>query len=61
MRLVADFPPRQPGFEPGSGHVGFVVDKVELGQVFSAYFGFPLPIFIPPVAPKSPSSIIWGL
>jgi hypothetical protein len=27
--------------EPGSGHVGFVVDKVALGQVFSEYFGFP--------------------
>jgi hypothetical protein len=25
----------------GSGHVGFVVDKVALGQVFSEYFGFP--------------------
>jgi hypothetical protein len=24
-----------------SGHVGFVVDKVALGQVFSKYFGFP--------------------
>jgi hypothetical protein len=23
-----------------SGHVGFVVDKVALGQVFSEYFGF---------------------
>jgi hypothetical protein len=30
------------GFEPGSGHVGLVVDKVPLGQVFSAYFCFPL-------------------
>jgi hypothetical protein len=30
-----------PGFEPGSGHLGFVVDKVALGQVFSEYFGFP--------------------
>jgi hypothetical protein len=30
-----------PGFEPGSGLVGFVVDKVALGQVFSEYFGFP--------------------
>jgi hypothetical protein len=30
-----------PGFEPGSGHVGFVVDKVALEQVFSEYFGFP--------------------
>jgi hypothetical protein len=28
-------------FEPGSGQVGFVVDKVALGQVFSEYFGFP--------------------
>jgi hypothetical protein len=28
-------------FKPGSGHVGFVVDKVALGQVFSEYFGFP--------------------
>jgi hypothetical protein len=38
--------------------VGFVVDKVALGQVFSEYFGFPcLPIFIPP---QSPSPIIWG-
>jgi hypothetical protein len=27
-------------FEPGSGHVGFVVDKVAPGQVFSEYFGF---------------------
>jgi hypothetical protein len=24
-----------------SGHVGFVVDKVALGQVFSVYFDFP--------------------
>jgi hypothetical protein len=22
-RLVAGFPPRRPGFKPGSGHVGF--------------------------------------
>jgi hypothetical protein len=40
-RLVAGFPPRRPGFEPGSDHSGFVVDKVALGQVFSEYFGFP--------------------
>jgi hypothetical protein len=33
--LVAGFPPRRPEFKPGSGHVGFVVDKVALGQVFS--------------------------
>jgi hypothetical protein len=29
------------GFEPRSRHVGFVVDKVALGQVFLEYFGFP--------------------
>jgi hypothetical protein len=41
--------------------VGFVVDKVALGQVFSDYFGFPpLPIFIPPISPQSPSPIVWG-
>jgi hypothetical protein len=39
-RLVAGFPPRRPEFEPGSGHVGFVV-KMALGQVFSEYFSFP--------------------
>jgi hypothetical protein len=40
-RLVTGFPLRRPGFEPRSGHVGFVVDKVALVQVFSEYFGFP--------------------
>jgi hypothetical protein len=39
-RLVASFPQRRPGFEPRSGHVGFVVGKVTLGQAFSEYFGF---------------------
>jgi hypothetical protein len=34
-RLVAGFPPRWTGFNPGSGQVGFVVDKVASGQVFS--------------------------
>jgi hypothetical protein len=33
-RLVAGFPPRQPGFASGQ-HVEFVVDKAALGQVFS--------------------------
>jgi hypothetical protein len=28
-------------FEPRSSHVGFVVDKVALGQVFSEYFSSP--------------------
>jgi hypothetical protein len=39
-RLVAGFPPWRFGFEPESGHVGFVVDKVALRQVFSEHFGF---------------------
>jgi hypothetical protein len=40
QRLGAGFPPRRPGFAYGQ-HVGFVVDKTALGQVFSEYFGFP--------------------
>jgi hypothetical protein len=39
--LVAGFPPRRPGFEPWSGHVGFLVHKVALGQIFFDYIGFP--------------------
>jgi hypothetical protein len=36
--------------------VGFVVDKMASGQVFSEYFGFPChPHFIPPTYPSSPS------
>jgi hypothetical protein len=34
-RLAAGFAPRRPGLEPGSDHVGFVVDKVTLGGRFS--------------------------
>jgi hypothetical protein len=44
QRLDAGFPPRRPGFEYGQ-HVGFVVDKPALGQVFSEYFGFPCQSF----------------
>jgi hypothetical protein len=32
--LVAGLSPRRPGFASGSIHMGFVVDKVALGQVF---------------------------
>jgi hypothetical protein len=32
--------------------VGFVVDKVALGQVFSEYFGFPMPNFTPSNSPS---------
>jgi hypothetical protein len=31
--LAAGLPPQRPGFVPGSVHVGFVVDRVALGQV----------------------------
>jgi hypothetical protein len=41
LLALASIPPRRPGFEPRSGHVGFVVDKVALGHVFFEYFGFP--------------------
>jgi hypothetical protein len=40
-RLVAGFPPGQPGFDLWSDQVGFAVDKVALERVFSEYFGFP--------------------
>jgi hypothetical protein len=52
-RLVAGFPPRRPGFKHGSGQVGFVVDKVALGQIFVRVLRFPMPIFIPPNSPSS--------
>jgi hypothetical protein len=32
-----------------SGHVGFVVDKVALGQVLSEYFGFPCQASFPQI------------
>jgi hypothetical protein len=35
------FQPQRPGFKTGSSHVGFVVDKMALVQVFSEYFSFP--------------------
>jgi hypothetical protein len=39
-RLVAGFPPLRPAFDPRSGHVRLLVDKMTLGQVFSEYLGF---------------------
>jgi hypothetical protein len=47
--LVAGISPRR----PGSIHVGFVVDKVALGQVFSEFFGFPLSISFHRRSPNS--------
>ena len=48
-RLVAGISPRRPGFDPGSAHVGFRVDKVELGHVFPRVLQFPPVNFIPPM------------
>jgi hypothetical protein len=41
-RLVGGLSPRRPGFDLGSVHVGFVVDKVALGQVPPRVHWFPL-------------------
>jgi hypothetical protein len=43
-RLVAGLSPQKPGFAPVSNHVGFMVDKVALGQTFE-FFGFRLSIY----------------
>jgi hypothetical protein len=48
-RLVAGLSPRRPGFEPGSVHVGFVVEKVILIRVFPRVLRFSPVHFIPPV------------
>jgi hypothetical protein len=48
-RLVAGLSPRRPGFDPGPVHVGFVVDKVALVQVFTRVCRFSPVSFIPPV------------
>jgi hypothetical protein len=43
-RLFASLSPRRLRFDPGSMHVGFVVDKVALDRFFPEYFGFSLSI-----------------
>jgi hypothetical protein len=48
-RLVAGLSPRRHGFDPGSVHVGFVVDNVALGQVSPRVLRFSPVNFIPPV------------
>jgi hypothetical protein len=48
-RLVAGLSPRRPGFDPSSVHVGFVVGKVALEQVFPRVLRCSLVSFIPPV------------
>jgi hypothetical protein len=42
----------RPGFEPGG--------QIDARARFLRVLRFLLPIFIPPIAPQSPSSIIWG-
>jgi hypothetical protein len=50
LRLfVAGLSPWRPVFDPGSVHVGFVVDKVALRQVFPRVLRFTPVSFIPPV------------
>jgi hypothetical protein len=39
-RLAAGLSPRRPGFDPGSVHVGFIMDKVALGQVLPRVLRF---------------------
>jgi hypothetical protein len=48
-RLVVGLSPRRRGFDAGSVYVGFVVDKVVLGQVFLRVLRFSPVNFIPPV------------
>jgi hypothetical protein len=48
-RLVAGLSQRRPGFAPGSIHMGFVVDKVSLGQVFLRVLRFTPSNIIPPL------------
>jgi hypothetical protein len=55
-RLVADLSPRRLGFAPGSIHLGFVVCKVVLGQVFLLVLRFYPVNIIPPSLSKLISS-----
>jgi hypothetical protein len=43
-RLVTGLLPRRSVFAPGSVHVGFVMDKVTLGQVLLRVLRFPLSV-----------------
>jgi hypothetical protein len=59
--LVADLSSQRPGFAPGSIHVGFVVDKVALGQVFLRVLRFSPVNIIPPSLSKLISSGGWTI
>ena len=47
--LVVGLPSQKPGFDPGSVHVGFEVDKVALGRFFPRVLRFSPVRFIPPL------------
>jgi hypothetical protein len=47
-RLVAGLSPWRPGFMPGTVHMGFMVGKVTLGQVFRQFLRFFPVSIIPP-------------
>jgi hypothetical protein len=59
-QLVAGFPPQRPGFDPGVWSSGICGAQSGIGAGFLWVTRFPLPIFIPPIAPQSPSPTIWG-
>jgi hypothetical protein len=48
-RLVTGLSLRRPGFDPGPVHVGFVVDKMAVGQVFPQVIRFSPVSFFPPL------------
>jgi hypothetical protein len=44
IKTTDGFPPWRPKFSPRPVHVGFVVDKVAMGQIFYEYFSFLLSV-----------------
>jgi hypothetical protein len=58
--LVAAFPPRWPGVRARGWSCGICGGQSGAGAGFLRVLWFPQPIFIPPIALQSPSSIIWG-
>jgi hypothetical protein len=46
--IVTGFPPWRLEFDPSLGHMGFVVEKVALGQVTHFHLQFRMFIFLPP-------------
>jgi hypothetical protein len=52
-------PIKPAGLDPRSGHMGFVVMKVESGQIISEHFGFPFPTFTPPRDQRSDAILGW--